>query len=60
MAAALLNGGAVRRRPVFAYPVQARYRGHGEVNDPASFSARSPAVAPNDLYDWAGGVAAVQ
>jgi hypothetical protein len=54
MATALLDGGTVRRRPVFAYPVQARYRGHGNVNDPAAFSARSPAAAPSDLYDWAG------
>jgi hypothetical protein len=54
MAAALLSGGAVRRRPVFAYPVQAHYRGHGDVNDPAAFSGRTPAAAPNDLYDWAG------
>lgn len=54
MADALLNGGTIRRRPVFAYPVQARYRGHGDVNDPAAFSAHAPAAAPNDLYDWAG------
>jgi hypothetical protein len=54
MATAQLMGGALRRRPVFAYPVQARYRGHGDVNDPAAFSARSPTAPPNDLYDWAG------
>jgi feruloyl esterase len=54
MATAVLGGGAVRKRPVFAYPVQARYRGRGDMNDPAAFSARSPATAPNDLYDWAG------
>jgi hypothetical protein len=54
MATALMGGGVVRRRPVFAYPVQARYRGRGDVNDPAAFSARSPAGAPNDLYDWLG------
>jgi hypothetical protein len=29
MAAAVLTDGAVRRRPVFAYPVQTRYRGRG-------------------------------
>lgn len=58
MAAALLNGGAVRRRPMFAYPVQAHYRGRGDVNDPAAFSGRSPAATPNDLYDWAGAATA--
>jgi len=54
LATAILNGGAVRRRPMFAYPVQAHYRGHGDVNDPAAFAAFTPAGPLDDLYDWAG------
>src|ERR1700722_2934801 len=53
-ATAILNGGAVRRRPMFAYPVQAHYRGHGDVNDPAALAAFTPAGPLDDLYDWAG------
>jgi hypothetical protein len=54
MATAILEGGTRRKRPIFAYPVQARYLGHGDPNDPASFTAFAPSTAPNDLYDWAG------
>lgn len=54
MASARLADGAVRRRPVYPYPVEAHYRGHGDVNDAASFTAREPARAPDDRYEWAG------
>jgi len=54
LATALLKEGAVRSRPIFAYPVQARYRGRGDVNDPRNFAASAPKSAPMDLYDWAG------
>jgi len=54
IATALLKEGGVRSRPVFAYPVQARYRGRGDVNDPRNFVASAPTSAPMDLYDWAG------
>ena len=54
MATARLDDGTLRSRPVFAYPVQARYRGRGDVNDPRSFAGRPPAGPPHDLYDWAG------
>ena len=54
MATASLKDGAPRSRPVYAYPVQARYRGRGDVNDPRSFAARVPKTAPMDSYDWAG------
>jgi hypothetical protein len=53
MAAAVLKDGKIRRRPVYAYPVQTHYRGRGDVNDPHNFVGRSP-TQPNDLYDWAG------
>lgn len=54
MATALLKEGGSRSRPVFAYPVQSRYRGRGDVNDPRNFAASTPKSAPMDLYDWAG------
>ena len=54
MATASLKEGGSRSRPVFAYPVQSRYRGRGDVNDPRNFAASTPKSAPMDLYDWAG------
>jgi hypothetical protein len=54
MATALLKEGASRSRPVFAYPVQSRYRGRGDVNDARNFQGIAPKSAPVDLYDWAG------
>jgi feruloyl esterase len=54
MATASLKDGVSRSRPVFAYPVQARYRGRGDVNDARNFKASAPKNAPMDLYDWAG------
>jgi hypothetical protein len=54
IATALLKEGGSRSRPVFAYPVQAHYRGRGDVNDPRSFLGSAPKSAPMDLYDWAG------
>jgi Tannase and feruloyl esterase len=54
MATASLKDGSVRKRPVFAYPVQARYRGHGDINDPRNFVGSAPKREPLDLYQWAG------
>ncbi len=54
IATATLKDGRVRKRPIFAYPVQARYRGRGDINDPGSFVGRAPNREPVDLYDWAG------
>jgi Tannase and feruloyl esterase len=54
MATALLKDGVSRTRPVFAYPVQARYRGRGDVNDARNFAASAPKRAPMDSYEWAG------
>ena len=54
MATASLKEGGSRSRPMFAYPVQSRYRGRGDVNDPRNFAASTPKSAPMDLYDWAG------
>jgi Tannase and feruloyl esterase len=54
MATATLKDGSVRKRPVFAYPVQTRYRGRGDINDPRNFVGRVPKREPLDLYQWAG------
>jgi hypothetical protein len=54
MATASLKDGVTRSRPVFAYPVQARYRGRGDVNDARNFAATAPKRAPMDSYGWAG------
>jgi feruloyl esterase len=53
-ASATLADGKVRNRPVYAYPVRARYRGKGDFNDAASFRADVPDAPINDAYDWAG------
>jgi Tannase and feruloyl esterase len=54
MATATLKDGTVRTRPIFAYPMQARYSGRGDVNDARNFEAYMPNREPQDLYDWAG------
>jgi Tannase and feruloyl esterase len=54
LATAVLPGGAIRKRPMYAYPVQTRYRGRGSVNDAANFEGKMPKKPPMDLYEWAG------
>jgi hypothetical protein len=56
IATAVLKDGSIRRRPMFAYPVQARYRGRGDVNDPQSFVGHTPRQSTDDLYAWAGAI----
>jgi feruloyl esterase len=41
-------GKVVRIRPVFPYPMEARYRGSGNINSAASFVGVMPASPPND------------
>ena len=52
--AAILEDGAVRQRPVWPYPTQARYRGTGDINAADSFVPVRPAEAPNDRFRWLG------
>jgi feruloyl esterase len=54
LATAALPDGAIRKRPLFAYPVQTRYRGRGSIDEAANFEGRMPGKAPMDLYDWSG------
>lgn len=44
----------VRSRPVFPYPLQARYRGSGSIDDAASFVGSPPATPPHNVIHWAG------
>jgi hypothetical protein len=53
LAVATLSGGAVRRRPLYAYPTLTRYRG-GDVNDPGSFAPAALRQEPTDGFDWPG------
>jgi feruloyl esterase len=47
-------GKVVRTRPVFPYPMQARYRGDGNPDSAASFVGVMPSPLPNDHYYWVG------
>jgi Tannase and feruloyl esterase len=44
----------VRTRPIFPYPMQAKYNGRGSIDDAASFVGVMPAKASNDHIDWIG------
>jgi feruloyl esterase len=41
-------------RPVFPYPLVARYNGTGSIDDAANFHAVPPASPPHDVVHWAG------
>lgn len=53
LATARLASGAIRQRPLFAYPERAKYIG-GDANEAKSFVGVMPAQAPDDHYDWVG------
>jgi feruloyl esterase len=48
------NATIVRTRPIFPYPMQARYSGRGSIDDAANFVAVMPSQTPNDRIDWIG------
>jgi hypothetical protein len=48
------NGGVVRTRPVFPYPLVARYDGTGSTDDAANFAPAPPPVSFNDAIPWLG------
>jgi feruloyl esterase len=54
IASAVLSEGTERTRPVFAYPVQARYKGTGSINRASSFVGVMPAKTPDDHFNWLG------
>jgi len=48
------NATIVRTRPIFPYPMQARYQGKGSIDDAANFVGVMPSQIPNDHIDWIG------
>ncbi|TCO53668.1 tannase/feruloyl esterase family alpha/beta hydrolase [Actinocrispum wychmicini] len=49
------NDKTVRTRPVFPYPLRAKYTGTGDINDAANFTPAAPLVpTTNDIVNWAG------
>ncbi|MFF1679766.1 tannase/feruloyl esterase family alpha/beta hydrolase [Streptomyces sp. NPDC058256] len=48
------NGNATRTRPVYPYPIVARYKGTGSIDDAANFAPAPPATRPDDHVDWLG------
>jgi feruloyl esterase len=57
------NTTIVRTRPIFPYPMQARYSGKGSIDDAANFVGVMPSKTPNDRFaaaqsadriDWIG------
>lgn len=48
------NANIVRTRPIFPYPMQARYNGKGSIDDAANFVGVMPSQTPNDHIDWIG------
>lgn len=52
VAAAVKPDGALRTRPVHAYPMITRYKGQGSIDEAANFIGVTPKAEPNDRFDW--------
>ncbi|MGH3874222.1 MAG: tannase/feruloyl esterase family alpha/beta hydrolase [Pseudonocardiaceae bacterium] len=48
------QGNLLRSRPVFPYPVRAKYDGTGSINDAGNFVPAAPLLAPQDTIRWVG------
>jgi Tannase and feruloyl esterase len=48
------NAKIVRTRPIFPYPMQARYNGKGSVDDAANFAGVVPSKVSNERINWIG------
>ncbi|WP_191756251.1 tannase/feruloyl esterase family alpha/beta hydrolase [Komarekiella delphini-convector] len=48
------NATIVITRPIFPYPMQARYNGKRSIDDAANFVGVMPSQIPNDRIDWIG------
>lgn len=48
------NATIVRTRPIFPYPMQARYSGTLSIDNAANFVGVMPSRIPNDHIDWIG------
>lgn len=54
LVSATLADGKTRVRPVYPYPLRAKYKGRGDINRPESFVPAAPTREPDDNYDWLG------
>jgi feruloyl esterase len=54
VAAAVKPDGVVRTRPVYAYPIAAKYVGKGSIDDARNFRGMAPRREPDDRFDWIG------
>jgi feruloyl esterase len=52
LASQTVGGVVVRTRPLFPYPIIARYRGSGDVDDAANWAPQTPAHPHDDAVDW--------
>lgn len=43
-----------RTRPVYPYPLVAKYKGSGSIDDEANFEAAMPTTLPVESFDWLG------
>ncbi len=48
------TGQVVRTFPVFPYPEQTQYTGHGSINDANNYTGVMPQPLPDDDYNWVG------
>ncbi|MFC4080370.1 tannase/feruloyl esterase family alpha/beta hydrolase [Amycolatopsis samaneae] len=48
------GGTVLRTRPVYPYPLRAKYTGTGSSDDAANFRPVPPVTPPHDVVDWAG------
>jgi tannase/feruloyl esterase len=48
------GGGVARTRPIFPYPLVARYDGTGSTDDAANFAPTAPSVGFDDAISWLG------
>jgi Tannase and feruloyl esterase len=48
------NAKVIRTRPIFPYPMQARYNGKGSVDDAANFVGVVPSQTPHGGINWIG------
>jgi hypothetical protein len=48
------NAKVIRTRPIFLYPMQARYNGKGSVDDAANFVGMMPSQTPHGGINWIG------
>jgi feruloyl esterase len=48
------QGSVVRSRPVFPYPLHAKYDGTGSIDDASNFVPEQPSTPPHDTIPWVG------